>query len=135
MGRKVRPLAQRDWDQLLVVASGYLSLTGGDLEAAMARAIASHAALIEAVKVGRIRAELPRGTVSLFVPPDGGLALAFDATPPAGATPSHADRYGDLGPPEITLEVHEPSSSYSAQQQIDAGPHEGEGWTEEHPKR
>lgn len=135
MGRKVRPLTQRDWDQLLVVATGYLPLTGGDLEAAMARAIASHAGLIEAVKRGRIKAELPRGTVSLFVPPDGGLALAFEPTVPASATLASAARHGDLGPPEITLEVLEPSTSYSAEHAVDAGPHEGEGWTEERPRR
>lgn len=140
MAKKVRPLAQGDWDQLLVVASGYLTICGGDLKEAMARAIVAHAGLIEAVKRGEISAELARGRVSLFVPEEGGLALAFEPHPrkltPAGvdprATPSNGGvDYSDLGPPDITLEVHERESSYerSSQHRADAGPHEDEDWS------
>ena len=138
MPKKVRPLSQGDWDQLLVVASGYLAICGGDLKEAMARAIVAHAGLIEAVKRGEIAAELPRGRVSLFVPDEGGLALAFEPHPrrtPAGvdrATPSNGGAdYADLGPPDITLEVHERESSYerSPHHRADAGPHEDEDWS------
>ncbi|MCA9494336.1 MAG: hypothetical protein KC621_30630 [Myxococcales bacterium] len=120
---KVRPLQQQDWDQLLVVASGFLPLTDGDLVKAMTRAIAAHAELIEAVKAGTIEAELSRGTVRLFVPEDGGLALAFQARP-VGKTPMGTERYGDIGPPDITLEVHERPSSHRAQSPEDAMPME-----------
>jgi hypothetical protein len=137
MGRKVRPLQQRDWDQLLVVASGYLALTGGDLKEAMARAIVAHAGLIEAVKHAEVAAELPRGRVVLFVPEEGGLALAFEPHP-RRTTPGGADRepagdaYADLGPPDITLEVHERPSSYDPRQHVardDAGVHDDEDWS------
>lgn len=120
---KVRPLQQQDWDQLLVVASGFLPLTEGDLVQAMTRAIAAHAKLIEAVKAGTIEAELHRGTVRLFVPEEGGLALAFTARP-TDRTPMGTDRYGDLGPPDITLEVHERPSTHRGQSAEDAMPME-----------
>jgi hypothetical protein len=129
MAKKVRPLQQRDWDQLLIVATGYLPLTNGDLKAAMARAIVAHAGLIEAVKHGEISADLPRGRVSLFVPEGGGLALAFEPLRSAKATPSGSDAYADLGPPEITLEVHEGLSSYANTPDHDAGPHDDEDWS------
>ena len=143
MARKVRPLAQGDWDQLLVVASGYLGLCGGDLKEAMARAIVAHAGLIESVKKGEIAAELPRGRVVLFVPEEGGLALAFEPHPrnnsgskatPGGtestSTPSHGEDYADLGLPDITLEVHERESSYAPSvPRADAGPHDDEDWS------
>ncbi|MCB9685892.1 MAG: hypothetical protein H6735_12695 [Alphaproteobacteria bacterium] len=120
---KVRALQQQDWDQLLLVASGFLPLTDGDLVLAMSRAIAAHAKLIEAVKAGTIEAELPRGTVRLFVPEEGGLALAYTARP-SEKTPMGSDRYGDLGPPDITLEVHERPSSHRGQSPEDAMPME-----------
>lgn len=80
---KVRTLVQREWDQLLIVAAGFLPMTDGDLKLAMTRAIAAHADLVEAVRGGRIRAELPSGSVRLFVPEDGGLALAYSSGRPA----------------------------------------------------
>jgi hypothetical protein len=89
---KVRKLLQRDWDQLLIVAAGFLPQTGGDLTRAMAKAIAAHAELVEAVRQGRVGAELPRGTVRLVVPDDGGLALEYvprtsgDRRPPPDIT-------------------------------------------------
>lgn len=119
---KVKPLQQHDWDQLLVVASGFLPLTEGDLVKAMSRAITAHAALIEAVKAGTLEAELPRGTVRLFVPEEGGLALGFRSR--TTRTPMGTERYADLGPPDITLEVHERPSSHRAQGAEDAMPME-----------
>jgi hypothetical protein len=130
MARKVRPLAQGDWDQLLVVASGYLALCDGDLKAAMAKAIVAHAGLIESVKKGEIAAELTRGRVVLFVPEEGGLALAFE--PYARKVPAgeEEESYSDLGPPDITLEVHERESSYEPSgPRADAGPHDDEDWS------
>lgn len=76
---KVKPLSQRDWDQLLVLASGFLTLTGGNVELAMAKAIEAHARLIDSVKKGRITARLGKGTARLVVPEDGGLALQLEA--------------------------------------------------------
>jgi hypothetical protein len=136
MARKVRPLSQGDWDQLLVVASGYLTLCDGDLQAAMSRAIVAHAGLIEAVKKGEIRAELPRGRVELFVPDEGGLALAFEPHPrrgTPGGSDARPDTTADAVPlPEITLEVHERPSSYApSTPRSDAGPHEDEDWSNE----
>ncbi|MEQ1504582.1 MAG: hypothetical protein ABMB14_20250 [Myxococcota bacterium] len=84
MANRVRALEQRDWDQLVTIAAGFLPLTNGDLEAAMSRAIAAHAGLVEAVRKGRIQADLGRGRVRLFVPDDGGLALAYESK--AGAS-------------------------------------------------
>lgn len=126
---KVRPLEQRDWDQLLVVATGYLPLTNGDLKAAMAKAIVAHAELIRAVKAGEVGADLPRGRVTLFVPEQGGLALSFEPTRASKDQPPGADAYGDLGVPEITLEVYESSGSYEGGPPADAGPPSGEDWS------
>ena len=90
---KVRTLDQREWDQLLIVAAGYLPMTDGDLKRAMIRAITGHADLIDAIRRGKIEAELPKGRVRLFVPEEGGLALAYTShTKPA------APSYEDLGP-------------------------------------
>ena len=90
---KVRTLVQREWDQLLIVAAGFLPSSDGDLKVAMSRAIAAHAYLVEAIRGGRIRAELPRGSVRLFVPEGGGLALAYSSGPSAPGS------YDDLGTP------------------------------------
>lgn len=90
---RVRKLLQRDWDQLLIVAAGFLPSTGGDLKLAMSKAIAAHADLVDAVRQGKIRAELPRGSVRLLVPDDGGLAIAYE---PSVAEPGP--------PPDITLD-------------------------------
>ena len=76
--RKVRELSQRDWDQLLTVAAGYLPMTNGDLHQAMARALSAHAALIRTIRDTGVTADLPRGRVTLFVPDGGGMALAFE---------------------------------------------------------
>jgi hypothetical protein len=105
---KVKPLSQQDWEQLLIIASGYLTLTGGNLDLAMARAIEAHARLIDSVKKGRITTRLGKGSVRLIVPEEGGLALAFDAperavTPPpvptreAGARPAPSTTTGGPG--------------------------------------
>jgi hypothetical protein len=102
---KVKPLSQQDWDQLLVIASGYLTLTGGNLDQAMARAIEAHARLIDSVKKGRITTRLGRGTVRLVVPEEGGLALAFEGQeraptpappPPRGSVPAPVAARPDL---------------------------------------
>jgi hypothetical protein len=104
----VRTLVQREWDQLLIVAAGFLPMTGGDLKLAMSKAIAAHADLIEAIRRGEIDAELPRGSVRLFVPAEGGLALAYTSNKrtPGGAT------YDDLGPPDVSIDVHEDHTSF-----------------------
>ncbi|MEZ4240133.1 MAG: hypothetical protein R3F59_29075 [Myxococcota bacterium] len=91
---KARKLLQRDWDQLLIVAAGFLPQTGGDLVRAMSKAIAAHAELVEAVRHGRVGAELPRGTVRLVVPDEGGLALEYT---PKTRGDSHP-------PPDITID-------------------------------
>lgn len=77
MSEKARQLAQRDWDQLLVVAAGFLPLTNGDLTAAMSRALVAHADLIDNVRRGKVMAELPRGSVKL-VHQDGELVLIYE---------------------------------------------------------
>ncbi len=80
MGKpKIRILSDRDWEHLLIVASGYLPLCEGDLRAAMSRAIAAHQDLILAAHSEAISSELPEGRVTLFVPDGGGLALRLDA--------------------------------------------------------
>lgn len=92
---RVRKLLQRDWDQLLIVAAGFLPSTGGDLKLAMSKAIAAHADLVEAVRGGKVMAQLPRGTVRLVVPEEGGLAITYDPGGPVGP------------PPDITLDAIE----------------------------
>lgn len=77
MARKVRALAQHDWDQLLIVASGFIALERGDLKAAMARAITAHAALVDAVREGGIRAPMPGGEVHLYADEEG-LMVAYE---------------------------------------------------------
>lgn len=74
---KIRELDHQDWDQLLTIAAGFLPLTSGDLPAAMTRAIAAHAELIDAVRRGQITAELRRGSVRLEHH-DGQLRLVYD---------------------------------------------------------
>lgn len=106
----VRQLQQHDWDQLLMVASGFLPLTGGDLRAAMAKAIAAHADLIAGVRDEGITAQLSRGTVTLFVPEEGGMALAFD-------------RSGGL-------QVHDRQGTFAGAPCEDVGVYEDEAWSD-----
>lgn len=68
-------VSDENWSQLMTLASGYLALEEGDVQAAMGRAIAAHAQLIRALKAGRITADLPEGRVTMFVPESGGVAL------------------------------------------------------------
>ncbi len=77
MSRKSKEthLSDRDWDNLLVLASGYLASTGGDARRAMSKALAAHYDLIAAAKQGVISAEVPDGRVTLVVPDNGGLAI------------------------------------------------------------
>ncbi|MBX2803068.1 MAG: hypothetical protein KTR31_35630 [Myxococcales bacterium] len=126
---KVRQLHQRDWDQLLMVASGFLPMTNGNLREAMARAIAAHADLIRAVREDGVTTELSRGKVTLFVPEGGGLALAFESSK-AAAERRRAPGATDSRPPvsEFSLEVLEPSE-YIAAPEDDRGPVKGD-WPE-----
>lgn len=68
-------LSDRDWDNLLVLAAGFLSTTGGDIRRAMAKALAAHYDLILAAKQGVISAETADGRATLIVPESGGLAI------------------------------------------------------------
>ncbi|MEQ1564490.1 MAG: hypothetical protein ABMA64_02545 [Myxococcota bacterium] len=77
MSDKTRQLAQRDWDQLMVIAAGFLPLTNGDLSLAMSKALVAHAELIENVRRGKIVAELARGTVRLLHQ-EGNLVLVYE---------------------------------------------------------
>ena len=80
MGKKTRiaKLSDRDWDNLLTLAAGYLSVTNGDARRAMAKAMAAHHDLIAAAKLGVVSAEIHEGRVTLMVPDDGGMALKFE---------------------------------------------------------
>ncbi len=75
---KLSRLSDRDWDNLMTLASGYLAVTNGDLPKAMARAIKGHAELIAAVKAGTVSTEIATGKVTLVVPEGGGVALRLD---------------------------------------------------------
>lgn len=68
-------VSDENWNQLMTLAAGYLALEEGDIQASMARALRAHADLIRAIKDERISAELPGGTVTMFVPDEGGVAL------------------------------------------------------------
>lgn len=89
-----RPVSDSDWNQLITLASGYLSLEGGDVQAAMSRALAAHVQLISSLKAERISTVVADGRVTMFVPPEGGVALRLDPIGPAddGPTVSEADR-------------------------------------------
>jgi hypothetical protein len=102
---KVRTLDQREWDQLLIVAAGYLPMCDGDLKRAMIRAITGHADLIDAIRRGKIEAELPKGRVRLFVPEEGGLALAYTSNTRPASNRKPAPSYDDLGPSEKGIEA------------------------------
>lgn len=117
---KVRQLQQRDWDQLLMVATGYLPMTDGDLRKAMALAIAAHADLIAGVRTEGITAQLAKGSVTLFVPEEGGLALAFERK---------ADE-DEIGLPEVTLEVVDRSGTYSQVPNHDSGVVDDDSWSD-----
>ena len=126
---KVRQLQQRDWDQLLIVASGYLPLTNGDLKAAMAKAIEAHSDLIRTVRDEGITTEVPRGKVTLFVPEEGGIALAFESNKARPERENAAQgvavgrRVPDLS--ALVLEVVEPTG-YVAMEDEDTGPIDGD---------
>ena len=124
---KVRQLEQRDWDQLLTVATGFLPLTQGDLKEAMAMAIAAHSELIRAVREEGITTHVSRGKVTLFVPEEGGIALAFESNrrrPTGETTPPPAPDLRNL-----VLEVVEPSGYVKVEEEEDTGPLEGD-WPE-----
>lgn len=80
MGKKARiaKLSDRDWDNLLTLTAGYLSVTNGDVRRAMSKALAAHHDLIAAAKLGVVGAEIHEGRVTLVVPEDGGMALKFE---------------------------------------------------------
>lgn len=73
-----RPVSDADWNQLMTLAAGYLVLEDGDVKAAMARALAAHTELIRALKDERISTEVASGTVTMFVPDEGGVALRLE---------------------------------------------------------
>lgn len=75
---KTNPLSDRDWDNLVRLAAGYLPMTGGDIRRAMSKAMAAHYDLIAAAKAGAISAEISHGTVTLVVPDSGGIALELE---------------------------------------------------------
>lgn len=77
MGRH-RSVSDADWNQLITLASGYLALESGDIQAAMQRALAAHMDLISALKAGQISAEIDEGRVTMFVPDSGGVALRLE---------------------------------------------------------
>ena len=77
---KGTPLSIRDWDNLPVLAAGYLGSTGGDIRRAMSKALAAHYDLISATKQGVISAELPDGRVTLVVQDVGGLAIRTETS-------------------------------------------------------
>jgi hypothetical protein len=93
MKRKVRELDQHDWDQLIIVAAGFLPLVGGDLKAAMAKAIAAHAELVDVVKKEGLTAELPKGSARLYVE-DGTLQIAYESRSAS-----------EESPPDLAMEV------------------------------
>ena len=80
MGKKARiaKLSDRDWDNLLTLAAGYLPVTNGDARRAMSKALAAHHDLIAAAKLGVVSAEIHEGRVTLVVPEDGGMALKIE---------------------------------------------------------
>ena len=128
---KVRQLEQRDWDQLLMVASGFLALTNGDLKQAMAKAIAAHSDLIRAVREEGITTHVARGKVTLFVPEEGGIALAFESNRARrereAAVSGTASALPDLS--NLVLEVVEPTS-YVTRDDEDPGPTPDGDWPE-----
>lgn len=130
---KVRQLEQRDWDQLLIVASGFLPLTNGDLREAMARAIASHSDLIRAVREEGITTHVARGKVTLFVPEEGGIALAFESNRARREREAASQGIQTARPPDLSnlvLEVVEPTS-YVTREEEDDGPDDGDkDWPE-----
>jgi hypothetical protein len=74
-----RSVSDADWNQLITLASGYLALESGDIQAAMQRALAAHMDLISALKAEQISAEVEEGRVTMFVPEGGGVALRMEA--------------------------------------------------------
>jgi hypothetical protein len=138
---KVRKLAQRDWEQLLIVAAGYLPLCNGDLRAAMGRAITAHADLIGAVKDGKVYAHLPDGRITMFVPEDGGVAIKLERLPTMPAPLDTEDEppteehpvVATRDPLDITFQVFEVPSSHTQPDlppDADAGVHDdGDPWS------
>lgn len=87
MPEAARPISDSDWTQLITLASGFLVLEDGDVKSAMSRALSAHAELIRALKKESIRADLPQGTVTMFVPDEGGVALRLEKKLPGQPIP------------------------------------------------
>lgn len=83
MSDSAHAISDSDWNQLMTLAAGYLVLEDGDVKAAMSRALAAHTELIRALKREAIRAEVSQGTVTMFVPDEGGVALRLERNDPA----------------------------------------------------
>lgn len=75
---KTTALSDRDWDNLVRLAAGYLPMTGGDIRKAMSKAMAAHYDLIAAAKEGAIATDIAQGRVTLLVPESGGIALKIE---------------------------------------------------------
>ena len=127
---KVRQLEQRDWDQLLIVASGFLPLTNGNLREAMAQAIAAHSDLIRAVREEGITTHVARGKVTLFVPDDGGIALAFESNRARREREAASEGIRTAAAPDLSdlvLEVVEPTR-YVTRDEDEPGPEGDRDW-------
>lgn len=85
--QRMRKVSDADWQQLITLAAGFLPLENGDIKAAMTRAVAAHAELIRALKEESISADVGPGRVTLFVPPEGGLAVRTERHAPSAAPP------------------------------------------------
>lgn len=94
-----RAVSDADWNQLMTLAAGYLVLEDGDVKAAMARALAAHTELIKALKAESIQATIPSGTVTMFVPDEGGVALRLDKPEPSLEDEPTATMRPALAPP------------------------------------
>ncbi len=111
MGRH-RPVSDADWNQLITLASGYLALESGDIQAAMQRALGAHMDLIAALKSEQIVATIPEGTVTMFVPEQGGVALRLAGEDPP-KSPFAPDPSDAPAPPALPGNAPDPAAAAS----------------------
>lgn len=102
-----RAVSDADWNQLMTLAAGYLVLEDGDVKAAMARALAAHTELIRALKDEKISTQVANGTVTMFVPEEGGVALRLERN-----TPVEDEDTAVIKPDDATLDSSGSSTYY-----------------------
>lgn len=125
---RYRRLDDRQFLQLLRLASGLLQTTDGDLESALSLAIRLHSDLLTGIRERGVRSDLGPGDAILFVPDTGGLAIRTERHKPRPNpedAPTEEAEYPDID--LLGFEVIESTGDHRSSHDLDAGVDE-ESW-------